>query len=101
MAATQAFAANNKEMGSISPAYEFVDHRADKARTEQHRADHDVEQVLNASHALVALDKCLLYRGIAFTAHRNMNGVIFFDLAHFGYLAFTARQAAMYASICA
>ena len=30
----------------------------------------------------------------------NVDGVVFFYFAHFGYLAFTARQSAMYFAIC-
>jgi hypothetical protein len=99
MAATQAFAAKRRLIGSISPAYEFVDNRSNKARAEQHRANHDVEQVFNARHALVAFGKSLLYRGIAFTAYRNVDGVIFFYLAHAAGV--TTGAAAASASACA
>jgi hypothetical protein len=39
---------------NLQPQY-FFDQLTGKARAEQHSADHDVEQVLNACHAAVAL----------------------------------------------
>jgi hypothetical protein len=77
-----AIAASASVIGSISRAYQFVDNHANKARAEQHRADHDVEQILYARHALVAIDKGFLNSRVPFTAYRNVDGVIFFYFTH-------------------
>ena len=69
-------------IGSISHAYEFVDNRADKAWSKQHRTNHDVEQVLNARHALVAFGKGFLNGGISFSANSFMHGKLLFYFTH-------------------
>jgi hypothetical protein len=102
IAATHALAAKRMLSGSISRAYQFIDNYADKAWAEQHRADHDVEQILYACHALVAIDKGFLNSRVSLTAYRNVNGVIFFYFAHAaGVSVGVTTTAAASASACA
>jgi hypothetical protein len=60
--------------GSISPAYKFVNNYADKAWAKQYRADHDVEQILYAAHALVAIGEGFLNGSVSFSTDGFMHG---------------------------
>lgn len=69
-------------IGSISPAYEFVDYRANKARTQQHSTNDNVEQVLDARHALIASHKGFLNGGVPFSTNSLMHSKFLFYFVH-------------------
>jgi len=69
-----AIAASASVIGSISRAYQFVDDYAHKARAEQHRANHDIKQILYARHATVSINKGFFNGRVAFSANSFVYG---------------------------
>jgi hypothetical protein len=55
MAATQAFAAKRREIGSISDPQEFLYELSSNTRPEQNYDNYGIQKIFNLRHALIAI----------------------------------------------